>query len=607
MKEVMLHLLTALVLSLNGVAPGYVNTFAPTTPTTTTTSSSGTTSGGALSCRGSKYRSIDSSCSSKINPTWGKADQPYARLLPPNYADGISRLPVMANGSEYANARSLSFNIFSIDETRDPNNTLLNIFFLQAIANDLNQPANSNDVVQCCANGQVIPDAPSRCYPVKVPADDALYSWFKIRCLNYVRALTSPPKQPGQPVQQINSATSLLDLSFLYGSTVVQSNTLRAFSGGRLKTVRRNGGEWPMTDPAGCSAEVNVCYLVADSRSYQFPMSATVHLIFLREHNRLANQLKLVNPSWTDEVLFQEARRINVAQYQYIVYYEYLPRILGRTNMLFDRLIFEGTGFASDFNPYQDPSSLSEFGSVLIPFMQSQLPGSFDFYVNDTIQSVQLSSMTSKLDTLENTFSSIFTGLLTQTTNLLDSSFSIQWKNFMYRGHASLGQDLLALDIQRMRDFGFARYNDYRTRCGLNRFATWEAYSTVFRIACPTTIDMLQKYYSSVDDLDLFVGALFEEPLAGSMMGPTFQFIMKQQFLAARTGDRYFFEAGGQEGSFSAGQLAEIRKTTLARLMCNAFPTTSQINADVFSPISADKPAVACKNLPSVNLALWRV
>lgn len=49
----------------------------------------------------------------------------------------------------------------------------------------------------------------------------------------------------------------------------------------------------------------------------------------MREHNRVVDGLRGINPHWGDDKLYQQARRIVVASYQHVLYNEFLPRLLG--------------------------------------------------------------------------------------------------------------------------------------------------------------------------------------------------------------------------------------------------------------------------------------
>lgn len=72
-----------------------------------------------------------------------------------------------------------------------------------------------------------------------------------------------------------------------------------------------------------------------DVRVNQQPALASIQTIWMREHNRIARRLVQENPAWQgdDETLYQEARRIVIAEMQHITYNEYLPEILGNAAM----------------------------------------------------------------------------------------------------------------------------------------------------------------------------------------------------------------------------------------------------------------------------------
>jgi peroxidase len=78
----------------------------------------------------------------------------------------------------------------------------------------------------------------------------------------------------------------------------------------------------------------DVCYRAGDARVNQNPQLTLLHVLLMREHNRVAKELGHIHPEWDDETLYQEARTIVVAEMQHITYNEWLVEYIGEDFMV---------------------------------------------------------------------------------------------------------------------------------------------------------------------------------------------------------------------------------------------------------------------------------
>ena len=67
-------------------------------------------------------------------------------------------------------------------------------------------------------------------------------------------------------------------------------------------------------------------------------------------------------------------------------------------------------------------------------------------------------------------------------------------------------------------------------------------------------INRLRWAYDHVEDIDLFVGMILEDATNGPI-GDTFRCLIVDVFARVKFGDRYFYDNGGQAGSFTGGKL----------------------------------------------------
>ena len=168
----------------------------------------------------------------------------------------------------------------------------------------------------CCSKGKS-----TECFPIPVPENDYFYGPRNVKCLEFARSIAFCEENGGAK-QQLNALTHFVDASTVYGSEEEIANDLRSFDNGKLKVGKNN---LLPKDETGLD-------MAGDHRVSEMPGLASMHTLFLREHNRICNMIQSKYPYWNDEKIYQNARRILIAEYQNVVYGEFLPAILGSQN-----------------------------------------------------------------------------------------------------------------------------------------------------------------------------------------------------------------------------------------------------------------------------------
>ncbi|XP_019615365.1 PREDICTED: uncharacterized protein LOC109463095 [Branchiostoma belcheri] len=363
--------------------------------------------------------------------------------------------------------------------------------------------------------------------------------------------------------------------------------------------------------PCAESPGNETCSQAGDIRVNEQPGLTSMHTVFLREHNRIARRLSQLNPHWDDDRVFFETRKIVGALMQKITYGEDLPHVLGPAAMTKFHLTLLQSGFFSGYDASVNPTISNVFATAAYRFGHSLVDNLFLRYDPDFNEASACPiRLAFAFFTPSHIFNndqggpdSILRGLTAQPhqdfTRFMVSSLT---KQLFADPPGSLGLDLAALNIQRGRDHGLPGYNAWRVRCGLPRANSFDELAS--EIPDGFSRKRLEKLYSHVDDIDVFVGGLAEESVPGGVVGPTFACLIGLQFQALRKGDRFWFENRGQ---FTAAQLAEIRKTSLARILCDNTDGTTHMQPDVFMlPTQTGNERVACSSLSQMDLTKWQ-
>ncbi|XP_004591257.2 myeloperoxidase [Ochotona princeps] len=571
-----------------------------------------------------KYRTITGHCNNRRSPTLGASNRAFARWLPAEYEDGVS-LPfgwtpgAKRGGFPVPLARAVSNAIVRFPNeqlTGDRERSLMFMQWGQFIDHDLDftpEPAarvSFTTGLNC--ETSCLQQAP--CFPLKIPPNDPRIKNQR-DCIPFFR---SCPACPGNHItirNQLNALTSFVDASMVYGSEVALAQRLRNQTNhlGLLAVNHRFSDHGRALLPfdnlhddpcllTNRSARIP-CFLAGDTRSSEMPELTAMHTLFVREHNRLASQLKRLNPCWDGEKLYQEARKIVGAMVQIITYRDYLPLVLGPGAMRKYMPRYRGYNDSVDPRIANVFTNAFRYGHTLIQPFTFRL----DHRYQPTGPSSRVPLSTVFFATwrvvLEGGIDPILRGLMATPAKLnRQNQIAVdEIREQLFKQVMRIGLDLPALNMQRSRDHGLPGYNAWRRFCGLPQPSTVGELGTVLK-----NLELARKLmaqYGTPNNIDIWMGGVAEPLQPGGRVGPLLACLIGTQFRQLRDGDRFWWQ---NQGVFSAQQRAALAQISLPRIICDNTGITTVSGNNIFLSKIFPRDFVNCSSLPALDLVSWR-
>ena len=395
--------------------------------------------------------------------------------------------------------------------------------------------------------------------PIEVPANDPTFT----ADINFFRSAIHDGTGVDNARQQTNLITSWIDASNVYGSDASRANWLRTFRDGKMKTSDGEllpyntvtGEKVDAIDPdapsmAGDQNGTAKTFVAGDIRAAEQPGLTSLHTIFVREHNRICEVLKSRGIT-DDEELYQLARKQVGAEMQAITYNEFLPALGIRLPR------YDG------YNDRIQPDISNMFATAAYRLGHTMVTDEI-LLIDDNCADVDAGSIgllqgffnTGVLETYG--VEPILKGLSVQQQEEIDPKVVSNLRDFLF-GRTTVGFDLAALNIQRGRDHGLPDFNSVRDEY------TGRAARDFSEITQDAVVaDALESTYQSIDDIDLWIGLLAEEPNRGDRLGPTLSAVLASQFENLRDGDFYYYE---NDPFLDIAQRASIRGSTLGLII----------------------------------------
>ncbi|EGT51247.1 hypothetical protein CAEBREN_24129 [Caenorhabditis brenneri] len=506
-----------------------------------------------------EFQRYDGWYNNLANSEWGSAGSRLHRDARSHYSDGVYSV-----NNSLPSARELSDTMFK-GESGIPNTrgcTTLLAFFSQVVAYEIMQ---SNGV-----------SCPLETLKIQVPLCDSV---FDKECqgkteIPFTRAKYDKATGNGlnSPREQINERTSWIDGSFIYGTTQPWVSSLRSFKQGRLAEgvpgyPPLNNPHIPLNNPAPPQVHrlmsPDRLFMLGDSRVNENPGLLSFGLILFRWHNYNANQIHRKHPEWTDEQIFQAARRLVIASMQKIIAYDFVPALLGEDVRLSNY---------TKYMPHVPPGISHAFGAAAFRFPHSIVPPAmllrkrgnkceFRTEVGGYPALRLCQNWWNAQDIVkEYSVDEIILGMASQIAERDDNIVVEDLRDYIFGPMHFSRLDVVASSIMRGRDNGIPPYNELRRTFGLPP-KTWETINEDFYKKHTDKVQRLKSLYGgNILYLDAYIGGMLEGGENGP--GELFKEIIKDQFTRIRDGDRFWFE-NKLNGIFTDEEIQMIHGITL--------------------------------------------
>lgn len=503
-------------------------------------------------------RSIDGSSNNLANPSWGQAGTQLLRTTTVGYGD----LVWTPAGANRPSPREVS-NAVCDQAASVPNSAGVTDFVWQW-GQFLDHDIDLTELAE-----------PSQHFDIEVPAGDLFFdpNSTGTQVIFLERSIFDPAtgNALGNPRQQLNGITAFIDGSNVYGSDPVRAAALRKLDGsGRLATSQHNLLPFNAAGLPNAGGTSPTLFLAGDVRANEQLGLTVMHTLFVREHNRLARQIRRADRSLSGDEIYELARAKVGALLQAITYNEFLPALLGPN----------GLSTYAGYNPSVNPSIRNLFSTASYRFGHTMLNAHLLRLKRNgqPIPNGHLALRDAFFAPQELTpsaghgLSPILRGLATQPAQEIDAKIIDDVRNFLFGQPGQGGFDLASLNMQRGRDHGLPSYNQARIDVGLA-----PALSFADVTSDPALQQQLASVYASVEDIDAWIGGLSEDHVSGALVGELIFTVLKSQFEALRDGDRFWYQ-----NVFSGAELQEIEDTTLADIIRRNTKIKREIQDNVF-------------------------